>query len=269
MIVRKFTGLLKSHAIKQGLVVLVDQGMMSVVTFVTGVLIARTSTKEEYALYMLGWTLLISIKGIQEALVNLPFTIYAPRLKYSAFKVYQGSAFIHTLIFCFIFGAIMLLAFFINDKEIFGSNFELVEMTPFILFLLSSFMFRDFLRNALLANLKVWESVRINGFVSFLLIITVAVLFHFERLSSSNAYLLFAVAFGVAALVMFWLDRFQFEIDRNLLWPHWFQVILSMAYSILFGLRIGGRILRMLGVGIGSGAYFAWFRCIYSSKNVP
>jgi hypothetical protein len=37
-------------------------------------------SKEEYALYMLGWSLLLAIKGVQEALINLPFTIYAPRL---------------------------------------------------------------------------------------------------------------------------------------------------------------------------------------------
>ena len=72
--------LYRKPSLREGSIVLIDQGFFSVATFVTGVLVARASTKEEYAVYVLGWSLVLIIQGLQRALVNGPFTVYAPRL---------------------------------------------------------------------------------------------------------------------------------------------------------------------------------------------
>jgi len=219
----KIYKLLTSHALKQGLVVLVDQGLMSLVTFITGVLIARSSSEQEYALYMLGWTVLLSFKGVQEALINLPFTVYAPRLVGSKQELYQGSTLIHTLIFCFMVGVLVLFLDVFNSYQSIQYGFELFELAPLLLFLLSSFVFRDFLRNSLLAQLEIWASVRINGTTSIILITTIGLLYYGQLLIPANTYLLFSIAFGVAALVMYWQHRARYRVDRTLLWLHFLK----------------------------------------------
>lgn len=216
----KIIRLLKSPAVKQGIVVLVDQGLMSLVTFITGVLIARSSSKEEYALYMLGWSLLLAIKGVQEALINLPFTIYAPRLSGLKLKVYQGSILLLTFIFCVIAGTSLFLADYFNAKYITSNYFELIEMAPLLVFLLTAVVFRDFLRNALLAQLNIWASVGINGAISVIVIASISYLFYINKLTPINAYLLFAIAFSIAAVLMFWQRRLQYRLDRRVFFRH-------------------------------------------------
>jgi len=216
----KFFKFLKSPALKQGMVVLVDQGLMSMVTFITGVLIARGSSKEEYALYMLGWSLLLAIKGVHEALINLPFTVYAPRLSGIKLKHYQGSTLLLTLVFCIFAGTLLLLADYFNARYITSSYFELIEMSPLLMFLLTAVVFRDFLRNVLLAQLQVWASVGINGFISVMVIASITYLFYVEQLTPINAYLLFATAFSVAALAMFGARYSHYKLDRRLFFRH-------------------------------------------------
>ena len=218
MVASKISSLFKSKGLKQGVVVLVDQGMMSLLTFITGVLIARSSSEEEYALYMLGWSIVLFMKGFHEAIVNLPFTVYVPRLSDADLRIYQGNALIHTAVFCLLLGLFVLLAGIINELYVFKSNLELVELAPLLFFLLMSFVFRDFLRNALLAQLEVWKSVRINASLSLLLIVTISAFYYFDYLTLVNAYMLFVLSFGTAASVMFWQHRSQYEFDMTILW---------------------------------------------------
>lgn len=220
MAIRKIINLFKSRALKQGVIVLIEQGLISLVTFVAGVLMARSSSQEEYAIYMLGWTVLFSIKGIHEALVNLPFTVYSPRLKENMFREYQGSTLIHSILFCLVCALSVFVGGYFYERYVPQSNLRLVELAPLLMFLLSSYVLRDFLRNALLAQLKAIESVRINGVSSLALFLMMVVFYYTGYLNPEHAYIVFASMFSMAALAMFWQYRHNYKINSGLLWPH-------------------------------------------------
>jgi hypothetical protein len=88
-------------------------------------------------------------------------------------------------------------------------------MAPLLVFLLTAVVFRDFLRNALLAQLNIWASVGINGAISVIVIASISYLFYINKLTPINAYLLFAIAFSIAAVLMFWQRRLQYRLDRR------------------------------------------------------
>lgn len=216
----KFSNLLKSKAAKQGLVVLFDQGLMSLLTFVVGVLLARSSNENEYALYMLGWTIIFSMKGIQEGIVNIPLTIYSPRLNGNAVIIYHGNSLFITMVFTLICSLLMLFLYAMNKDQITGDYYDIVELAPYLALLFISFSVKDFLRNQLLSSLKIWESVRVNAVTSFVLLLIVCLLFYNEFITPIGTYILFTVAFLTSSVTMYLQNRKNYLFDYRLLVPH-------------------------------------------------
>src|ERR1035437_2044218 len=115
----------RKPALRQGGIVIVDHGFISFANSIIGVMVARSSTKEEYGYYVLGWILLVIAQGVHRALVYVPFTVYSPRLIESERRTYQGSAYLHTLIISILVALVMLLA-----SELSKSNFA-IKMSHF------------------------------------------------------------------------------------------------------------------------------------------
>jgi hypothetical protein len=86
-------------ALHEGFLSLADQAVASVTNFVTGVIIARSSSKEEFGLYMLGFSLILLTTDLQTSLIATPYMVYAPRLKGRAHALYAGSTLIHQVAF--------------------------------------------------------------------------------------------------------------------------------------------------------------------------
>ena len=88
------------RALHQGIISLADQAVASATNFATGIIIARTCSKEELGLYMLGFSLIFLMTDFQTSLITTPYMVYAPRLKGRAHALYTGSTLIHQLAFC-------------------------------------------------------------------------------------------------------------------------------------------------------------------------
>ena len=84
-------------ALHQGVLSLADQGVASITNFVTGVIIARASSKEEFGLYMLGFSLILLVTDLQTSVIATPYMVYAPRLKGRAHALYAGSTLVHQI----------------------------------------------------------------------------------------------------------------------------------------------------------------------------
>ena len=90
------------RALHQGIISLADQAVASATNFLTGVIIARTCSKEQLGLYMLGFSLILLMTDFQTSLITTPYMVYSPRLKGRAHALYTGSTLIHQLAFCLI-----------------------------------------------------------------------------------------------------------------------------------------------------------------------
>ena len=211
--------LLRTPAIRQGAVVLVDQGALTLATFITGVLVARGNSKEEYGLYVLGWSLLLTVQSFQRALIDLPFTIYAPRLDAGSQKTYQGSTLIHTLGLCAISVLAMLGAYTWGVREMAANKNTLFSILPSLTIAVAPLILRQYIRNSLLALLKVWASVGVSIVATLSLLPIVTGLYFAGYLSIRTAYQIFAIVYAAATMAMIWKHRGRYLFNAKKLMP--------------------------------------------------
>ena len=211
------TNFIKKPAIRQGTVVLFDQGTLTLATFITGVLVARGNSKEEYGIYVLGWSLLLFFFSVQRALVNVPFTVYAPRLGRDELKTYQGSTLVHTAIIGVFSMLGLLAAYALNNHNIPASNATLYSALPWLTIVVAPMLLREYVRNSLLALLKVWESVTVNFAATLLLISLITYFYLADILSINTTFQILAIVYALAAAAMIWKQRREYFINWKLL----------------------------------------------------
>ena len=75
-----------------------DQEVVSAVNFLTGVIIGRSCSADQFGLFMLGFSIAyVFIMDLQHSLVTSPYTVYSPRLAGSEAARYTGSTLVHAL----------------------------------------------------------------------------------------------------------------------------------------------------------------------------
>lgn len=74
--------------------VLSDQVVVSGTSFLTGAIIGRAFGKNQFGLYILGYSIITIIVEIQSSFISSPYTIKSPRLKEDALFCYTGSVLI-------------------------------------------------------------------------------------------------------------------------------------------------------------------------------
>jgi O-antigen/teichoic acid export membrane protein len=183
---------------RQGVLSLVDQGVVSATNFLTGVIIGRACSKEELGLYMLGFSLILLVTGLQTTLICTPYMVYAPRLKGSAHALYTGSTLLHqlalsVLIVVGLASGAFVVASGVGPVGLGHVMWALVAVSAFI-------MLRDYARGVCFARLHMKAALLIDGAMAGLQVGGLLLLAHFHLLSASRAYWLVGIASGVVAL---------------------------------------------------------------------
>ena len=202
--------------IAQGLFSLADQGVASITNFVTGVIIARASSKEEFGLYMLGFTLILLVTDLQTSLIATPYMVYAPRLKSDEHALYAGSTLIHQVAFSLLTmlalaGASLATRFGLGPA---GVRPILLALTAVV----SLIMLREFTRRICFARLKLTSAFVFDACICIGQLGGLLLLAHFHILSASTAYWLIGSVCGIAVLCWLWLDRrfYRLRFDESI-----------------------------------------------------
>jgi O-antigen/teichoic acid export membrane protein len=193
------------RALQQGVLSLADQAVASITNFTTGVIIARASSKEEFGLYMLGFTLILLVTDLQTCLIATPYMVYAPRLKGRAHALYTGSTLIHQVALSFLVVLAVVCA-----ATAARAGFGPPGLAPvlWVLAAMSSLiMLREFVRRICFASLKLKAVFLFDLLISVGQICGLLVLAHFKLLSASKAYWVIGAACGVAVLCWLYLNR--------------------------------------------------------------
>jgi O-antigen/teichoic acid export membrane protein len=199
----------------QGLFSLADQAFASITNFVTGVIIARSSTKEEFGLYMLGFSLILLVSDLQTSLIATPYMVYAPRLKGRARALYAGSTLIHQIVFSLL-GMLALGCAAIGSR--FGIGPRGLEPVLWALgAVVGLIMLREFVRRICFAGLKLRSVLVFDICVGLVQVGGLLLLAHFGVLSASVAYWLIGPVCGVAAVIWLWRERdfFHLQLGRS------------------------------------------------------
>jgi len=205
-------------AVRQGAVVLVDQGFCSIANFLTGVLVARACSKSEYGVYVLCFTLLTVAMNIQTSLTGTPFTVFSPRLRDKEHRLYLGSTLVqHLMVSAFAaLGFLTVAAVFSHTgrtDNLAGVLFALAAASVFILL-------RDFIRYVLLAQLRVWASLLMSLVANVAIVVMLFWAYVRGSLTAPVAYIIIGGCSGLLVLFVLLRERRRITFATNKLWEH-------------------------------------------------
>jgi O-antigen/teichoic acid export membrane protein len=216
------------RSLNQGFLSLADQAVASVTNFATGVIIARASSKEEFGLYMLGFTLILLVTDLQTSLIATPYMVYAPRLQGKAHAQYTGSTLIHQVVFSLLATLVVIGAACAARLGVGPHGLEPVLWA--LAGVGSLIMLREFVRRICFASLKLRTVFLFDAFIGVGQICGLLVLAHFRLLSASRAYWVIGATCGLAVLCWLWLNRHHYhlridesvlDLKRNLIFGKW------------------------------------------------
>lgn len=95
--------------LRRGALSILDQGIVSVTSFATLVLVGRLGGEEQLGIYAIVFTLMWLAASIPNALIWTPFTVRMPRLKAEEQELLQSSIACHTTVFCLLMSGPTLL----------------------------------------------------------------------------------------------------------------------------------------------------------------
>ena len=192
-------------ALHQSVISLADQGVASVTSFLTGIIIARACSKEELGLYMLGFSLVMLVTDMQTSLIATPYMVYAPRLKGSAHALYTGSTLIHQFVFCLLaMLGVMCGAFAVSNGA--GPR-ALGPVLWALVAVIGLIMLREFARRVCFSRLRLKTAFIFDTCVAVGQISGLLVFAHFGLLSASRAFWAIGLVCGLAVLGWLWSDR--------------------------------------------------------------
>lgn len=205
----------------QGLLSLVDQGIVSGTSFTTSVIIARCGTSETLGAYFLAWNLVTILQAVQGDLLSAPYTVFSRRRSGDAVAVYTASSLVHQLILAI--GSTAVVAFILSLlahnsgprlHALRDAGIAFVAAMPFILT-------RQFHRDLGFARLQIGLTTFVDGCVSAFQLTGLLTLGALHRLDVSSAYLVLGVACGIPTLARFCNQRERLHFNTRLLLEHW------------------------------------------------
>ncbi len=200
-----FTANLLNHS---GIVSLFDQAVVSGANFLSGMIIGRFSSKDEFGLYMLGMTIIMVVTDLQTSLITTPYMVFNPQTESSSRTGYTGSTLVHQTALSLLTGVILFLAGIILTLGFGPSGLESVIL---ILAFFGIFMlFRDYVRRILFARLHMHKAFVLDTFVSVIQVAGLGILAYTGLLSAARAYMVLGTVAGIA--VLFWLISSRKEI---------------------------------------------------------
>ena len=204
------TALPSADARLKGMLSLADQAVVSAANFATGVILARACAKEEFGLYMLGFSLVLVALDIQTALLATPYMIHSPRLQAGALRRYSGASFVQQLVLSGTFAAGLMVASVILGLRGTGSKplAQVLLALGCVIVLIGS---REFIRRVCFAHLRMATALLFDTCVAVIQVGGLAVIAWTGHLSASRCYWVIGLACGVA--VVGWLGTNHKHLD--------------------------------------------------------
>jgi O-antigen/teichoic acid export membrane protein len=215
---KKIKDWLKRSSVHQGAFVLADQGMMSIGMFLAGVFLARATSKEEYAIYVLGWSFIAIVMGVHRAIVVLPYTVFSPRMESAEQDAYQSSGIAHTVAIGIIAVAGLALWAAWPQEAAEHARGRLVETLPLLSLITIPLLMREYLRSALFARLEFIDGAKVNTLASALQVVLIVVIYSNDGLNLESAYVVIAASTAVAVGALLRKHPYSLPTARRL-WP--------------------------------------------------
>ncbi len=198
------------QTVRKGWFTLANQCIVSATNCLTGVLIGRFCTKEEFGLYMLGFSIVLFVLDLQTSLISTPYMVYSPRLKGRQLSRYNGSSLIHQVmlsaIVLLVLAAWGVLSLGFGPRGLDRVIWTLVGVIFFM-------MFREFVRRLCFAQLRMEIAFLFDLCVASVQVCGLIILYRLGLLSANHAYCVIGCASGVAGVGWLLFNRKHFLIQ--------------------------------------------------------
>lgn len=205
--------LFSASTLRKGGSTMINQGIVSAANFLTGILIGRFCTKEEFGLYMLGCSIVLLVMDLQISLISTPYMVFSPRLRDNALKLYNGSSLAHQIVLT------ALIVLLLSAGAVFLSFGHGPDGLQPVVFTLSAaigfIMLREFIRRICFAGLRMESAFLLDACVAVLQLIGLIVLTRMGLLSATRAYWVIGLACGSAGIVWLIQNRSKFKLQKE------------------------------------------------------
>jgi O-antigen/teichoic acid export membrane protein len=194
---------------RQHILSLADQGVVSATSFLTTLLIARWSGSIQLGLYALGLTILLTIVGLQENLILVPYQVHRS-LPTGTQSERAGGFLILSLLFSA--SAMLLLCLVALGLYAWPANSETIGMTLVIAGIVPFALAREFARRIAMARLEMGEALLLDLSVAALQLLILGWLGISDRLSVVAAWIALGVACATPTFIWFCYRRANFTL---------------------------------------------------------
>lgn len=200
-------------SLRQGLLSVFDQGIVSGTNFATSILIGRLCSQADMGLYALGLSIVYFARAIQEQVVSAPYTIYCNRKPEPLKATYAGSSCMHFGGFA---GLVVLsLLGFAGVLALWGSASEMLSLVLVLAAALPLFLLREFIRHFTFSHLKMGTAVLLDAAVSLIQLCTLGLCAWFGQLTVPVVFGVMGASCLLASLGWFWTKTERFEFSRS------------------------------------------------------
>jgi len=190
---------LKSQTAFKGSIAIIDQCIVSGVTFLTGIILARSLKVAEFGIFVLAYSILLFTNNVQISLVTGPMMVLSAPLKNEKLRQYITSTGVSQL---FLSALIAILILFIsNSWRIFSPATELPAVGNVLAFTIFCFQSQQFFRRTLFSRMDLAGGL-LNDTISYGLQITgILILLYIDQLSACNALYIIAISAAIAVII--------------------------------------------------------------------
>ncbi len=185
----------------------------SATNFFTGIIIARSCSKEEFGLYMLGFSIVLFIHELQTSLISAPYMVYSQRLSGKKQALYTGSSLVHQLKL----SILITLTLFLGNLAIlygFGSN-ALIPVLKALMLFVFFIMLREFIRRICFAGLMMRTALIVDCIVAAIQLSSLLLLARLNILSADTAFYCVGTGCAIASLGWLFFKRHSYSFAGN------------------------------------------------------
>jgi O-antigen/teichoic acid export membrane protein len=251
----------------KAMIAVLDQIIVSATSFLITIVVGRNCGKEELGLYTLGLSIVLFAVTIQNSLILIPYSVYAPRLKDNEIKVYSGSSLFHQIGLSLIVVSSLLIYL-----TLFSFNAGIRELKPVVQVLsvtIAFILFREYIRQLTFAYLQTFGALFFDLSVATLQLAGLFVLVFYKILSARWMFLISGLSCSMVVISWFFLKHNDFilipskaiaHLKHNWSFGKW-QFASSLAYSM--SMQLYPWILAVLYGSAATGSFAACMGTIY------
>jgi len=215
----RLSRLLGNQDARRGFLAILDQGIISGLSFATCSLIALATGSYGLGVAHLALILMVFMMNVQGELVTAPFTMYRNRRGGDQLAIYSGSVFLHHALLTLLGGMalwafLILLEMGIGPAHLAGPLWVLLFAAPFCLL-------HSFLRHFSFACLRFQTALAMDIVAAVVQLSLLMILLFSGRLTVAAVFTVMGAASAVASLAWFAAPPVVFRFELGRLGEHW------------------------------------------------